>query len=86
MRNAGGYAVWSGPGASVEADTVTCAHCNTVVMIHARQSPSEVGGFCRMCMKHICAPCSADPACKTFEKRLEELEAKARLHRAIGTV
>lgn len=43
----------------------------------------DLGGFCRLCMKHICGPCSDVGTCIPFERKLEINEQAARLHRVI---
>jgi hypothetical protein len=87
MRQPQGYAVLVDPKRGVsEWDTFTCFHCQKIVQVAARVDPSDLGGFCLMCMKHICGPCAGAGVCRPFEKRLEEYERKSRLHRAVGTV
>jgi len=82
MRRPQGYAVTVEPGrATIEQDTYTCGHCNALVFVKPMQDPSEMGGFCRMCMRHICAAC-ADGRCEPFEKKLERMESRDRLYRA----
>lgn len=81
MRNPGGCATWTGEQV-VECDTFTCAHCNTVVFVPPRAAPAESGGFCRLCMKLICGPCS-DHGCTPFEKKLEAMEAREAWRRAL---
>lgn len=84
MRNAQGYAVWTGPsGPPKECDTFTCSHCNKIVFVPPKADPSTLGGFCRLCMKNICGPCHQEGSCKPFEKKLEEIEARDRMRRAI---
>lgn len=85
MRRPGGYAVTTEPGkADVEEDTFTCVHCNTVVFVKPFQDPAEMGGFCRLCMGHICSSSSCNDGCEPFEKKLEAMESRDRLLRAIG--
>ena len=84
MRNPGGFAVVSdSAGRTVaEWDTFTCGHCNRIVRVRPRATPEQLGGVCRMCMKHTCPGCDARGVCTPFEKRLEAIEARARLLRA----
>jgi hypothetical protein len=87
MLRPGGWAQWSGPDGTTECDTVTCAHCNHVVLLRDETtgkplSAEQSGGFCRMCMKPTCKGCS-DRSCTPFERRLEEMEAHGRLLRSI---
>lgn len=83
MRRPGGYLIATGPGGTTEADTITCAHCNAVVVVEARQDPSEMGGFCRLCMNHLCGPCADKGGCDPFEKKMERAESKDRLRRSL---
>lgn len=80
MRNAGGYAIWTGPGKPAEADTFTCIHCNQIVFVKVGASAAECGGWCGLCGKPICAGCAGKP-CDPFEKKLKRMEDQARFHR-----
>lgn len=88
MRRAHGYARWDGPGGGLtaEADTITCCHCNTVVIVPAGKDSPAATGFCRLCMDHTCGPCGAMGKCTPFEKRLKSMEDRAKLARAVGVV
>ena len=68
-------------GANVELDTFTCAHCGSVEHVQPRVDVNAVG-FCRSCMKPICARCSSKP-CAPFEKRLIESEERSRFRAII---
>lgn len=81
MRKPQGYAVWTGATATREADTVTCCHCNAVVLLTAPLD--QLGGHCRLCDKPVCAAC-AGKACVPFERRLEAIERRGRLLAAAG--
>ena len=82
MRRAGGYAIWTSPdGPAKEADTLTCSHCQRLVFVQPKQ---DLGGFCRVCMKHICGPCADLGRCLTWEKQMEIAEARYRLRKAAG--
>jgi hypothetical protein len=86
MRNPGGYAVAYGPGGvEFESDTITCAHCNKVVLVpHGKLY--EVTGGCHKCGpgKFVCLPCVGLGTCTPFEKALEAIEARHRFERALG--
>jgi hypothetical protein len=87
LRNPQGYAVIRSPdGPLQEADTVTCSHCQRIVLVGGRIDPADLGGFCRQCMKHICGPCADKGICVPFVKKLETFEAKSRFHKAAGTI
>lgn len=91
MRGAG-YSITSGPDGTVERDTFTCSHCQLVVYVAPRQDPSELGGFCRGCMKHICKRCNkaslSTVGCVPFMKAIDLYEKKqaasAEILRAAG--
>lgn len=72
MRNPHGSALWTGgDGADLEMDSITCAHCNTVVFVKIDLSNA---GFCIKCMDHLCVTCADKGVCIPFEKRLEAFE------------
>jgi hypothetical protein len=51
MRHPGGYACITEPDRPAhEFDTFTCAHCNRVTHVKARQRPEDIGGLCKQCM------------------------------------
>lgn len=90
MRRAGGYLLLSGgdargDGPDIERDTFSCAHCNAVVVVEPLTIPE---GFCLACQKHVCDPCKAILArtqkCVPFERRLEAVERRAQLLRAVA--
>lgn len=84
MRNPGGYATIVNPDGHVEeTDTFTCTHCNQVVFVKPATDPTEMGGFCLSCMRHICGPCADLGRCTPFEKKIEQMEARERLMKAI---
>lgn len=85
MRKPQGYSLVVEPGkGNVEQDTITCIHCNGIVFVDAGQDPSELGGFCTMCNRNICAGCAATGRCDPFEKKLERSERRGQLLRAAG--
>lgn len=78
-----GVAEWTHAGGRTALPTFTCCHCNAVTVIAPRAKPDDCGGFCRLCMAATCKAC-ADGTCVPFEKRLEELEARARFLASMG--
>jgi len=89
MRKPQGYALWvdpEAPGGQIERDTITCAHCQRIVVVKPGVDPSSLGGFCRMCYRHLCSPCANAGICTPFERKLDLLERTARFHEAVGTV
>lgn len=81
---AGGYAVAVYPdGQKKEASSFTCAHCNRVKFVKARERAEDLGGLCKVCMGLICDTCVGH-SCTPFEKKLEEQEAKYHARRSYG--
>lgn len=91
MRKPGGYALVTQPvGSDQEADTFTCCHCNSVVILAKVSAPAvgsvvfenkqaeDLGGFCMRCMKNICGPCADTGICTPYEERLRKAEARER--------
>lgn len=76
MRNAGGYLIGvRDDERKLEVDSFTCAHCNSVVWVRAKQRAEDLGGHCRMCNKPICPNCAGIGSCTPFERKLEAMEA-----------
>jgi len=98
-RQVTGYATVVDPDhPTVERDTITCGHCQRVIVVkpgtastvylifnRARwQWEEEAGAFCRVCMSPICLPCCDAGRCTPWERKLEASEAKDRLRRSVG--
>lgn len=84
MRNPQGHGIWVYPDAPAkECDTFTCAHCQFVVLVHAKEDPAKLGGFCFPCAKLICKDCVKTGRCEPFEKQIEKMEKRDRLLSAI---
>ncbi len=98
MRRPQGYATFVSPDAPiVERDSATCGHCNrivfvkpgtalTVYLIPQFMAPDkeESGAMCRQCMRHVCLACHAKGRCTPLERRIEQMEAKGRMLKAMG--
>lgn len=85
-KRPGGYAHWFNGGvgqADIERDTFTCQHCNTVVEVPPFRDAAEVGGWCLVCQKLICAGCVDRGECRPFEKECDRVEKIDRLRRQI---
>src|SRR5262249_875543 len=69
-------------GAMLESATITCHHCQRIVVLNPNRSRS--GGYCRKCDHYICDNCEATRvasggACKPFKQVIDEaLEAATR--------
>ena len=74
-KRIGGYAHWfNGDGPDIEKDTVTCCHCNSVVMIDPLRPVEDFTGWCLNCMKFICHACERLGRCLPFEQMIDAEE------------
>lgn len=74
MRSArSGYATLTGPMGVREADTFTCAHCNTIRHVKPFCDPADLGGLCKTCMGVICETC-VGKGCDPLMKKIERAE------------
>lgn len=76
MRNPGGVIIIDGQMGRRETDTFTCGHCNAIVVVPVKASPTEMGGLCGCCDDLICPTCVKDGRCIPLEKRLAGWEAR----------
>jgi hypothetical protein len=75
MRSPGGYAFsFDVGGVRQEADTFTCYHCNTIVIVKPKCDPYDLGGMCRLCEKMICPKCVDIGSCDPLEEKLKRAE------------
>ena len=92
MRNPHGYLTVVGERESFERDTITCGHCNKVVLVKPGTASTvyliprpdgswieEAGAGCSVCGSPVCLPCHDDGLCLPIEKRLEIMEAEAKI-------
>lgn len=77
-QRASGIPVFGG-NALFEADTYTCSHCNTVVILnpHRKRERYKCGG----CNHNVCDPCAAELAqgklCRTMAQVVDEIKEQA---------
>ncbi len=70
-----GVLILSGSGLpDVERDTLTCIHCQKIDVLAPKQDPTDLGGFCLRCMKHICSKCADANTCAPWEAQMEKME------------
>jgi len=79
-------------GSVRRGETFTCAHCNSVVEFKDNRGLFKPPTMCAMEHKPLCEVCAAraekrtDGMCEVFEKKLEKIEARDRMLRAVGVV
>jgi len=71
-----------GPEGRREIETFTCCHCGNLFDVPP-PTATEVG-FCSRCVARECLGCARKNKCVPFEKKLEAMEARARLRASIG--
>lgn len=87
MRNPLGYVQVVGERGTIERDSITCGHCNWIVMVKPGTGATvyyipqmegppleEPGAMCRVCMRPVCLRCHDDGRCMPLMKRIEEME------------
>ena len=88
MPRANGSLIITDPNAphALEADTYTCAHCNSIIVLHDRNGArlNGVAVHCYQCDSLMCVRCAEQMRCTPFEKKLEAIEARDRLRAAAG--
>jgi hypothetical protein len=84
MRNPGGYAIITHPEQrTIEYETITCKHCNSIVKIPPRVDAASIGGRCGVCDGLICPRCLGK-GCRPFEEALKRAEARDAARRSYG--
>lgn len=92
-----GYVTVVGDGIFQEHDTITCGHCNQIVMTKPGSFSTtyyipqlvgphkeEPGAMCRVCMRAICLECHDNGHCLPLERKIEQMEARGRLLQSMG--
>lgn len=85
MRRPGGAVIITDPSAPThERDSITCAHCNRVVIVEHKQRAEDIGGLCKVCMGMICESCVSKGGCDPFEEKLRRFERRTDALRSYG--
>ena len=61
----------------IECATITCAHCNTVVIL--RPDRKRPRNYCRNCDRYICDNPACSQGCFSFDKLLDQMQEEALL-------
>lgn len=64
-----------GPGRKFESATITCSHCQRVVILNPDRSRSR--GHCRRCDHYICDNPACNIECLPFNKYLDTMQEEA---------
>lgn len=71
-------------GPHVERDTLTCGHCQLIILVKPGNGVSTAVPFCRGCMTYVCEVCSGKAECRPWEKQLEAIESRGRFFKSLG--
>lgn len=77
----------TGPTGTVVTPLATCGHCQYQLAIEPSRSAHiivRIAAPCGGCGKYLCGPCRATGGCDPWEKKMERMEARDRLLRAMG--
>jgi len=92
-----GYVTCVGGYQDLEHDSIICGHCNRIVLVKAGSASTvyvfyqltgppkeEPGAHCAICDKPICLTCYDKRVCLPLMKKIEQMEARGRLLKAVG--
>ena len=77
VRRSGISAPAVGAGQMFESATMTCAHCNAIVILNPDRSRPR--GFCRKCAHYVCDSPFCNSECRPFKRLLDDYERATRL-------
>ena len=69
-------------GARLEASTMTCSHCNRVVLLNPMRTRDR--GFCFKCNHYVCDSPECNIGCNPISKQLDDLERSIMYAQARG--
>jgi hypothetical protein len=97
VRKPQGYATVTGDFRPQEYDTMSCGHCNKIVMVKAGTGSTvyilpqlvgphkeEPGACCRVCMRGVCLQCDDLGRCLPLERKIEQMESRNKFLQSVG--
>ena len=66
--------VATGEGSKAELPTMTCCHCNTIVIM--RPDRVRPRNHCRKCNQYVCDNPACNAECHPFTERLDKMEKR----------
>jgi hypothetical protein len=75
VRASGKNAPVIGAGQLFESPTITCAHCNTVVILNPDRTRPR--GYCRKCDQYVCDNPACNAECNPLIKTIDILQENA---------
>ena len=64
-----------GKNATFESATITCSHCQAVVILNPLRTRAR--GYCASCDHYVCDSVFCNQGCRSFKKMLADLYDKA---------
>lgn len=71
-----------GAGQLFESPTITCAHCQVVVVLNPLRTRPR--GYCPKCDRYVCDHPVCNAACRPFEQVIDQAQERARRGLAVG--
>jgi len=94
-----GYVTVVGERPMLEYDSVTCGHCNAVILVKPGTAATvylypqmvgpakeEAGAMCRVCMSKVCLRCHDRGICTPLMRRIEDMEERRRTWHEAGVL
>jgi len=81
-RNAGLDPKLTAEGKMLEAATLTCSHCNTVVIMNPERKRER--GYCRKCDHYVCDNPACRSDCRPFHYIQDRMQEKMIKQQAVG--
>ena len=72
------------PGTGSTVYRIKSLHVDPITRQPTIVTNEEAGAFCRVCMHAVCLPCHDVGTCTPMLKRIEQMEARGRMLKAIG--
>lgn len=66
-----------------ESATVTCLHCNTIVILNPNRKRAR--GYCAKCDGYVCDNPACGLECRSFDKLLDTLQEQATRNLNLGS-
>lgn len=72
------------PGTASTVYVVDQLHVDPITRVPTIVTNEEPGAFCRTCMRSVCLTCHGEGVCTPLMKRIEQMEARGRLLKAVA--
>jgi hypothetical protein len=73
-----------GSGQTLESATITCSHCQVVVVLNPLRTRPR--GYCQKCDRYVCDHPVCNTDCRPFEAVIEQAQERALRTLALGQI